>query len=114
MDDGRYCVVYVTCPDLALAQSIAEAVVSEKLAACVNIVPQVSSVFFWQGQVQKESEALLVIKTVRERLPGLEARVKALHSYTVPEFIALPVIAGSQAYLDWVDENTAASETGET
>lgn len=109
MSDSRYCVVYVTCGTLAEAEGIAQAVVGEKLAACVTIVPSVTSVYFWEGQVQREAECMMIIKTAVARLGKLEARIKVLHSYSVPEFIALPIIAGSESYLDWVGENTTVS-----
>ena len=108
MAEPQYCVVYVTCGGQSEAAHIAEAVVGEKLAACVNIVPSVTSVYYWENQVNHDTECLLIMKTSTARLPALEERVKALHSYTVPEFIALPVLAGSQAYLDWVARNTTA------
>ena len=104
--EARYCVVYVTCRSVVEAEIIAAGVVGEKLAACVNIIPGITSFYFWQGAMQKDSECLMVIKTTIQRLPELEARVRALHSYTVPEFIAIPVIAGSKDYLVWLDENT--------
>lgn len=97
-------VVYVTCPTLALAEGIGEALVTEKLAACVNLIPQVHSIYTWEGMVQKESETLMVIKTLAEKLGTLEERIKSLHSYSVPEFIALPILEGSKDYLDWIRE----------
>lgn len=108
-DDPSCRVVYVTCATVAEAEGIAHAVVSEKLAACVNIVPSLTSVYFWEGSVQRETECLLIIKTVVERLDALETRIKALHSYTVPEFIVLPVVSGSHEYLAWVGQNTEVS-----
>ncbi|MFQ5896708.1 MAG: divalent-cation tolerance protein CutA [Candidatus Methylomirabilia bacterium] len=97
-------VVLVTTPSVEEGQRIARAVVAEHLAACVNVVPGLRSVFFWEGQLQEESEALLVIKTSRERYEALQRRVFELHTYSVPEVLALPVEAGSPSYLAWVDE----------
>jgi periplasmic divalent cation tolerance protein len=99
-------VVYVTCPTLQEAESLARIVVSEKLAACANLVPRVKSFYWWEGSVQEDHEVLLVIKTRQQKLSALEARVKQLHSYTVPEFIAMPISHGSPEYLHWITENT--------
>jgi periplasmic divalent cation tolerance protein len=99
------CVVMVTCGNLAEARRIAQAVVEARLAACVNILPgAVTSIYRWKGKVETTRERLLLIKTSRRRLPKLQAAVERLHSYEVPEFIALPVVAGSKAYLAWLDE----------
>lgn len=95
-------VVLVTAGSRAEGEQIAEAVITEGLAACVNIVGPIQSIYRWQGQVQRDEEFLLVIKTHMTRVGDLEARVKALHSYDTPEVIAVPISAGSHAYLDWV------------
>lgn len=95
-------VVLTTAPDAAVAESLATALVHEGLAACVNIVPGVTSIFRWEGEVQREAELLLVTKTTEERVPALCERIVALHPYDVPEMIALPVTGGHAAYLDWV------------
>jgi periplasmic divalent cation tolerance protein len=95
-------VVLVTVPSEQVGRQIATAVVGESLAACVNIVPGVRSVFQWEGRLEDEPELLLLIKTGADRLDRLEARVRALHPYAVPEFIALPVTEGHRPYLDWV------------
>ena len=104
-------VVLVTAPSLEDGQTMARALVSERLAACVNVVPGVRSVFFWEGAVQEETEALLLIKTRRERYEALERRILELHAYSVPEVLALRVEAGSRAYLAWVGE-TVSMEGG--
>lgn len=99
-------VVLVTCSSLAEAKRIARAVVEARLAACVNILPgAVTSIYRWKGNVETARERLLLIETSRKRLVKLRAAVERLHSYEVPEFIALPVAAGSAAYLEWIDEN---------
>lgn len=95
-------IAFCTCPDEETARGIAGAVVAEGLAACVNIVGPVRSVFSWEGDVCDESELLLLAKTTEGAYPRLEARITALHPYDVPEVIAAPVTAGSAAYLDWV------------
>ncbi len=101
-------VVYVTAPSLDEARVLARALVEERLAACVSLLP-VQSVYRWQGQVEEAGETLLLIKTGRGRLDALAARVCALHSYAVPEIIALPIVAGWPPYLRWIDEETAPS-----
>lgn len=101
------CLVLVTCASTAEARRIARAVVKDRLAACVNILPgRVTSFYRWKGKVESASERLLLIKTSRRRLAKLQAAVSQLHSYDVPEFIAVPIIAGSRAYLAWMDEST--------
>ncbi len=98
-------VVYVTAPSAEEARTLARALVEERLAACVNLLP-VESVYRWQGQLEEASEILLVVKTCHGRLDALAARVRALHSYTVPEIIALPLLAGWPPYLQWLEEET--------
>jgi periplasmic divalent cation tolerance protein len=98
-------VVLVTCPDRPVAERIARALVEERLAACVNLLPGLTSIYRWEGALCQESETLLLIKTRRERLSALARRVKALHPYTVPEVIALPVLAGSTSYLKWIRDS---------
>jgi periplasmic divalent cation tolerance protein len=98
-------VVLVTCANAAEARRIARAVVEMRLAACVNILPgAVTSIYRWKGKVESAREKLLLIKTSRKRLAKLQAAVERLHSYDVPEFIALPIAAGSHAYMAWLDE----------
>lgn len=99
-------VVLVTAPTPERAAEIARAVVGERLAACGNVVPGLRSVYRWEGKVQEDDEALLVLKTTRARFDALRDRVLALHPYDVPEVIALPVLAGSAAYLDWIEAET--------
>ena len=98
-------VVLVTCSTAAEAWRIARAVVDARLAACVNILPgALESIYRWKGKVESARERLLLIKTSRKRMAKLRAAVERLHSYDVPEFIALPVATGSPAYLAWLDE----------
>lgn len=95
--------VLVTCGSLPEARRIARRVVAARLAACVNIVgAPVESIYRWKGKVEKAREFLLLMKTTAPRLAALEREVQRLHSYDVPEFIALPVTAGSRAYLRWL------------
>ena len=99
-------VVLVTTPTAERAAEIARVLVEEGLAACGNVVPQVRSLYRWEGKVQDEAEALLVLKTTRGRLEALRGRVLALHPYQVPEVIALAVEAGHPAYLEWIAAST--------
>jgi periplasmic divalent cation tolerance protein len=103
---GEAILVLVTAASAEEAQNIARHVVEEHLAACVNIVVQVRSIFFWQGELSDEQEVLLVVKSRRPLFRRLAARVKALHSYTVPEIIAVPILEGSASYLEWIDAVT--------
>ena len=84
------------------AARISHALVERRLAACVNRVPGVTSVYRWQGAIEESAEVLLIIKTAAEKLPELEAALRELHSYEVPEFLVLQVAAGSRSYLDWL------------
>lgn len=95
-------VVLITSSGRDEADRLARALVDDRLAACVNVVPGVRSVYRWQGRVEEADELLLVVKTARHLLADLVARVQALHSYTVPEVIALPVQGGAAPYLEWL------------
>jgi periplasmic divalent cation tolerance protein len=99
-------VVYITAGSAEEAATLARTLVAERLAACVNRVP-VESVYRWQGQIEEAPEVLLIVKTRRASLDALAARVQALHSYTVPEMIALPIVAGWPPYLDWLAAESA-------
>jgi len=98
-------VVLITAPNQEVARSIARALVEERLAACVNLVPGLTSIYRWQGEVVEDQEVLLLVKTTTFAFPRLKERVLALHPYTVPEIIALPIAEGHGAYLDWLREN---------
>lgn len=99
-------IVLITASSEDEAAKIGSALVDEHLAACVNIVPGVRSLFFWEGKTQDGRELLLICKSRQPLLGRLIARVKSLHSYTVPEVIALPVVGGSEDYLRWLREAT--------
>jgi periplasmic divalent cation tolerance protein len=103
MTDKR--LVLTTCGSLDEARSIAHALVERQLAACVNIVPQVESVYRWQGEIETASEWLLVIKTTAETFDRVRDTLTALHSYELPECIEIPVEDGSAAYLEWIGES---------
>ena len=98
--------VFVTASGREEAEKIAEDVVNAKLAACVNVVPSVRSCYVWDGKLNWSEEVLLIFKTTRERYEKLEARVRELHSYDVPEIVAVGVERGLEHYLDWVGQNT--------
>ena len=98
-----YIVILVTAVNKKEAGKIAASLIKQKLAACVNIVDKVDSLFFWEAKVQKAKEFLLIIKSKKEKLGRIIKLVKSLHSYTVPEIIALPIIAGDKPYLRWID-----------
>lgn len=98
-----------SCPDDATARRIAEALVGEGLAGCVNVLPAVHSVYRWRGQVERADEALLLAKTTPQRFAALRDRIVALHSYELPEVVAVEIADGLPAYLGWI-----ASETGST
>ncbi|HSN18102.1 MAG TPA: divalent-cation tolerance protein CutA [Gammaproteobacteria bacterium] len=95
-----------TVPDRESGERIAQALVEERLAACVNLVPGLTSIYRWQGKVEKEPECLLVIKSTAARSQALMERIKTLHPYDMPEMIVLPITDGSPEYLKWITENT--------
>jgi len=99
-------VVLITVPTEEKAREIARTLVEEGLAACVNIVSGLTSIYRWQGQVVEDKELLLIVKTTTFRFPALRERVQGLHPYTVPEIIALPIAEGHKDYLDWLREST--------
>jgi periplasmic divalent cation tolerance protein len=100
-------IVLVTASSHNEAAWIADVLVSERLAACVNIVDSIESVYRWEGKVTHDSETLMIIKTTNDRYPELERRVRELHSYGTPEVIALKLHRGSEDYLTWLRESTA-------
>jgi periplasmic divalent cation tolerance protein len=100
--------VLVTAANADEAHRLAQALVDARLAACVNILPGLRSLYWWQGRVEDATEVLLLVKSVRACLDALTAQVKALHSYAVPEIIAVPITGGSDAYLAWLTAETHA------
>jgi periplasmic divalent cation tolerance protein len=99
--------VLTNVPDNAVAKTLAEAMVEQRLAACVNILPVVQSVYRWQGVIEQASEITLMIKTTRARYAELEQLIQHLHPYDVPEVIAIPVSAGLPSYLQWIESETS-------
>ncbi|MDR1311231.1 MAG: divalent-cation tolerance protein CutA [Burkholderiaceae bacterium] len=98
--------VYSTVPDEETAQRIARQLVEQRLAACVSCLPQVHSVYHWQGKVEEARETVLMIKTTRSRFQPMADRLRLLHPYDIPELIAVPVAAGLPDYLNWIQEET--------
>lgn len=99
-------VVFCTCPDPESAERLAKALVEEHLAACVNLVPGLTSIYMWEGSLRREPECLLIIKTSTDRFEDLRDRLRALHPYELPEIIALPISQGDPEYLAWLTGNT--------
>ena len=102
---SRAVVVLLTGPTAEALQAIGGSLVEERLAACVNVLPGVKSIYRWEGAVKESDEALAIVKTTVARLPGLEARVGELHPYELPEILAVEPDGGSIAYLDWIRES---------
>ena len=105
-DDKDPIVVLMTTKDVTEAEKIAGELVKDGLAACVNIVNKVRSIYRWQGEICRDTEALCVIKTVKGNFPALKDKIKSMHSYTVPEVIGLPIDIGSEKYLKWLTKET--------
>ncbi|MEO5740153.1 MAG: divalent-cation tolerance protein CutA [Vicinamibacterales bacterium] len=99
--------VWTTIGSTADGRGMASILVTERLAACVNVLPEMESFYRWKGQVETDRERQLVMKTTSARVPELKARVHNLHAYEVPEFIVMPIVGGSEAYLNWIRESTA-------
>lgn len=104
-DNNRYVVGLVTAKDKEEAHKIAQGLLDKKLAACVNVIDSVESMFWWQGKMDQAREVLLVMKTRGDVMEEVIRTVKSLHSYDTPEIIAFPIVAGSKDYLDWIDSS---------
>ncbi len=104
MESLAYIVLLITAGSIEEAQRISRALLEQKKVACVNIVPQISSLFWWQGKIDSESEVLLLAKTKASKLPEILDLVREIHSYDVPEVIALPILDGNREYLEWIDK----------
>ena len=107
MSDTPHVLVLTTLPADADAAAFARTLVSERLAACVNLFAPMESVYRWEGDVQRDAERQLIMKTARARVDALWQRVRELHPYDVPEFVVLPIVDGSDAYLRWLGESTS-------
>lgn len=102
MEEFAYIVILITASNREEAYKIAEVLLNQRKAACVNIVPGVSSLFWWQDKLDSAQESLLIVKTKASLLPEIISLVKGVHSYDVPEIIALPIVGGNQDYLEWI------------
>ena len=102
MPDTGAIVVFMTAANGEEATRLAEMLVGAHLAACVQILPEIESVYRWQGKIERSSEVLLIVKTTREKFDELEREVRALHSYDTPEIVAVPIVTGSAPYLEWL------------
>jgi periplasmic divalent cation tolerance protein len=100
-------VVWTTIGSTADGRGMASILVTERLAACVNVLPEMESFYRWKGRVEDDRERQLVMKTTAARLAALKARVHELHDYEVPEFLVMPIVGGSEGYLNWIRESTA-------
>jgi periplasmic divalent cation tolerance protein len=105
MPDEDPIAVFLTAASGEEATRLADLLIGAHLAACVQILPEMESVYRWQGQIERQSEILLIVKTTVGKFAELEREVRALHSYETPEIVAVPIVAGSQPYLDWLSES---------
>ena len=105
-DEPKYLLVLSTCPGSITAKQIANAVVADNLAACVQTIPEVHSVFRWLNRTDAADEYLLLMKTTARRYQDLERKIRSLHPYELPEIIAVPITAGFDQYLSWIDNST--------
>lgn len=107
MASEEFVVVLTTVPAESDADTLATTLVKERLAACVNVLPPMRSIYTWQGVVERADERQLLIKTRTDRVHDLEVRLRALHRYEIPEFLVIPVLDGSREYLSWIAESTS-------
>jgi periplasmic divalent cation tolerance protein len=101
--------VYVTAPSLAEAKTIGRTLVEERLAACANVIDGMTSVYWWEGKIDEANEAILIAKTRTDLVDDVIARVRALHSYTCPCVVALPLTSGNPKFLEWIERETASA-----
>jgi periplasmic divalent cation tolerance protein len=104
--ETKHLVVFVTTPSKDIGEQIAKTLVESQLAACVNLLPEINSIYTWEGEVYNEAEVMMVIKTQAKLFEALAESIQSLHPYEVPEIIALPIIAGSESYLAWIEAVT--------
>ena len=107
MPDATF--LYVTAPDAAVAERIAETLVDERLAACVNLLPDMRSIYRWEGKVERAEEIVMVVKTATDRVAAASLRIRELHPYTTPCIVALPIATGNADYLAWITAETRLS-----
>lgn len=101
--DTAYCIVYCTCPNLATAVQIAQELTSAQLVACTNIIPDITSIYSWEGNLVQGTEAMMVIKTRKDKLADLEQAILTLHPYQTPEFVVSPILQANLKYSHWMD-----------
>ncbi|MEM1306234.1 MAG: divalent-cation tolerance protein CutA [Pseudomonadota bacterium] len=106
--------IYVTCPDLAVARTLAEAVVADRIVACANILPTMHAVYRWEGKVETAEECVLLLKTSAARCRDVIDRIQAAHPYDVPAILEVPVIGGARAFLDWVVSESQPGAAGDS
>ena len=104
MDNTSFIVVLITAASAEEAENIAKSLVEEKLVACVNIIPQIKSIYWWEGKMCKDEEVMLISKTKQSLFTAVMDRVKSLHSYEVPEIISFAISEGSPEYLNWIEK----------
>ncbi len=109
MNPEEFCIVFTTCPNAEVADTIAHELVKRGLAACVNILPSIRSVYTWKGKVETASEHLLLVKSHGRQYKAIEARIRELHPYELPEIIAVPIAGGLDKYLGWLGKPKAAT-----
>ena len=102
-------IVFMTAGSAEEAMRIAEALVESKLAACVQVLPEMHSIYLWKGEVERAREVLMIAKTTMAKFDGLQSKLRAIHSYETPEIIALPIVAGSEDYLKWLTSSLEGS-----
>lgn len=110
-ESEKHAAVFVTAPDETIAKKIAHGLVEQKLAACVNIIPQITSIYSWQGKINEDSEQLLMIKTRASRVDDISKFVREHHPYSLPEVISVNIENGNPPYLDWISESVPKKET---
>ena len=106
MNEKSYIIIFITAPSDEEAKKIATTLVNEKLVACVNIIPKIHSIYWWENKVCQEDELMLIAKSTQSLFPSIIDRVKSLHSYKVPEILSFPLSEGLPEYLNWIEEVT--------
>lgn len=106
MNNFEFYIVYVTVPSLSEAEKISQTLLNKKLVACANILPNVTSHYWWHEKIESDTELLIIFKTIKEKITAVIEEVKKLHTYDVPEIIAMPIIYGNEQYLSWIKEST--------
>jgi len=111
-DPAEAIVVFITTGNSEEAARLADLLIEQRLAACVQILPEVESVYRWQGKIERQKEVLVIAKSTRARFLDLEREVRAIHSYDTPEIVALPLTAGSEPYLEWLNSSVSGEAEG--